>query len=138
MYKIIVSGTVLLILALILHCGCKKEDETAAPETSPDLQDSISAVDSTKKSPKVRLIWSPNTEPDLLGYRIYRRYRPLLTDSSMPWTSWVVLVEKIGAAETVHVDALVELDHEYEYKVTAFDSMGNESGFSNMTHAHVR
>jgi fibronectin type 3 domain-containing protein len=56
----------------------------------------------------------------------------------MPWTSWIVLVEKIGAAETVHVDALVELDHEYEYKVTAFDSMGSESGFSNMTHAHVR
>jgi hypothetical protein len=137
-YMVNAARSITACLLVVLLIVCEKKDKAGESGSAPDKQDSISETDATKTSRKVRLMWSPNTEPDILGYRIYRRGRPFTADSSLPWTSWIVLTENVGVAETIHVDGLVEIDYEYEYKITAFDTLCNESGFSNVTHAHVQ
>ena len=68
----------------------------------------------------VTLEWSPNSEPDLAGYNIYRS----LTDGG-PYS-------KLGSVvNTTYTDSTTEFDIKYYWVVTAFDNEGNESGYSN-------
>jgi len=68
----------------------------------------------------VEFDWTANTEPDLAGYNMYRS----LVDGG-PY-------QPIGSTTTPgYVDNTVEFDIEYFWVVTAFDTSGNESGYSN-------
>jgi hypothetical protein len=86
---------------------------------------------------RVRLCWNKNREPDLVGYRIFRRCRPFVPNSSLPWTDWGLLIEKYSPTDTTHLDKIVKTQYEYEYKVTAYDSLGNESESSDIIRIHV-
>ncbi|MEL6445866.1 MAG: T9SS type A sorting domain-containing protein [Bacteroidota bacterium] len=68
---------------------------------------------------EVVLSWTANTEGDLSGYRLYR-------DTS-PGAS--TLLASVGAGATNYTDADLASDT-YYYRLTAFDTAGNESGFS--------
>jgi len=70
-----------------------------------------------------RLYWRKNPEPDLQGYRIYRRERATV----LQWSLWSVIGE---SADTTYLDTTVQFGYTYEYKLTSFDSLGNESKFS--------
>ena len=67
----------------------------------------------------VALSWSSNTEPDLAGYKVY------YGAASHGYGSPVV----IGLQTTYTVTGLS--NGTYYFSVTAFDTSGNESGFSN-------
>ncbi|MEZ5332102.1 MAG: CARDB domain-containing protein [Thermoanaerobaculia bacterium] len=62
-------------------------------------------------SDEVDLVWNANTEPDLVGYRVYRDGTPLFADP-IPGTAWLDTGLPPGA---------------YEYTVTALDRAGLES-----------
>jgi hypothetical protein len=69
----------------------------------------------------VKLTWDPNTEPDLLGYNIYRASAP-----AGPFTK--VNVVPTDRISYFHDEPLAALTRFY-YRVTAVDSSGNESAF---------
>jgi hypothetical protein len=70
----------------------------------------------------VTLIWGPNSEPDLAGYRLYLRRDGEFFDYDHP--------EWEGPEPTCTVRDLDEDTH-YYFVVRAFDTAGNESGDSN-------
>jgi len=69
----------------------------------------------------IKLAWSPNIEPDLSHYKMYR--------DNLPGT--MVYLDSISSSDTIYTDAQVVLGDTYYYKVTAVDLSGNESDPSN-------
>jgi hypothetical protein len=69
----------------------------------------------------IDLSWQPNAEPDLAGYRVYRR------EGQAQWKRISGDQPVVGPA--FH-DADVQAGHTYVYAVTAVDARGNESGRS--------
>ncbi len=69
----------------------------------------------------IKIYWFPSAEPDLGGYRIYRR------DEAHPDP---VQIGEAGAAETVFIDTTARPGVRYHYVVTAVDGAAppNESG----------
>jgi len=66
---------------------------------------------------KVVLEWSPTTDPDVAGFRIYRRQ-----GADGTWE----LVAELGPSATSYTDEEVEPGKTYRYRVEAFDEDGNE------------
>jgi len=71
-------------------------------------------------SRSIRVSWTANTEDDLAGYRVYLA-KELLVDVSDPTATSIELV----------AEGLVEGDN--VFNLTAYDTSGNESFFSNDT-----
>ncbi|MBI5585758.1 MAG: fibronectin type III domain-containing protein [Deltaproteobacteria bacterium] len=69
---------------------------------------------------RLTLAWDPNTETDLTGYKIYIGNEPKKY-------SWAI---DVGNRTTGTVDNLVE-GTAYYFALTAYNSKGLESGFSN-------
>ena len=65
----------------------------------------------------VELIWNANLEPDLAGYRVYRR------EAGRPFQQ----INKELLPTPIYRDATVEPQRHYFYQVTAVDWSGNES-----------
>ncbi len=63
------------------------------------------------EGPVIKLYWFPNSEPDLHGYRVYRR------EGNGPWSP----LGDVGAAETSFADTTAVPGVRYHYTVTAFD-----------------
>ncbi len=77
---------------------------------------------------QVTLYWYPNTEPDLLGYRIYEA--PCASGSSCPYTQIGALDATSGSQVVSYVvHGLVNGQPRY-YAVAAVDRSGNESDLS--------
>ncbi|HYX52810.1 MAG TPA: hypothetical protein VE783_05120 [Candidatus Limnocylindrales bacterium] len=77
--------------------------------------------------PFIDMTWSPNTEPDLAGYDVYR------LDSNGQWSRINTGLVKTPAFK----DATVQPGHKYSYSVTAVDLRGNESARSEQTSESV-
>jgi subtilase family serine protease/Tol biopolymer transport system component/fibronectin type 3 domain-containing protein len=77
--------------------------------------------------PDVTLDWSltPNTEPDLAGYLVYR-------NSEQGW----MRITPTPVSALSYLDALLP-NGSYTYRITAVDTVGNESGPSNEATAAV-
>jgi len=76
---------------------------------------------------QVTLIWNPNTDRDLLRYRIYR-------STNYPTFR---LHNSVAATTTTFVDAGLDPNVIYFYRITAMDSALNESGYSNEVSSFV-
>ncbi|HKV38015.1 MAG TPA: hypothetical protein VJX67_02290, partial [Blastocatellia bacterium] len=76
----------------------------------------------------IEIIWSPNLEPDLAGYNIYRReengQEERLNRELLP--------------TSLYRDAAVSAGHRYSYRVTAVDRNGNESSPSSETEVEAQ
>jgi len=72
----------------------------------------------------VRLDWNANTEPNLHAYYIYR-------DTSSLACTLLDSVVAQSPPDTFYVDRNVVNGTTYYYRITAVDSAGNESGYSN-------
>jgi fibronectin type 3 domain-containing protein len=94
------------------------------PETPEGLVavPGFAGADNAARKPTIDLSWEPDTEPDLAGYRVYRRE----LDGTTPEV-WRTL-----GAELVTVPAYRDLSvgsgQRYAYQVTAVSGAGNESG----------
>ncbi len=135
-HSIKLKNTVEACLLIGVILGCEQTKTTVMLPQEHHKQECsipiISPKSSTSTTVKaIRLYWQKNRESDLVGYRIFRRCRPYEPDSDLPWTNWGLLVEKYSSVDTTHHDKTVKNQYEYEYKITAFDSLDNESEFSN-------
>ncbi|UCC92533.1 MAG: PKD domain-containing protein, partial [Thermoplasmata archaeon] len=74
---------------------------------------------------KVVLEWSPSTDPDVAGYRIYRRQ-----GAEGTWE----MVAELGPTATTYTDDKVEPGKTYRYRVEAFDADGNEAPPTEQAH----
>ena len=73
----------------------------------------------------LRLYWFPNDEPDLAGYRIYRRQDPEAEPEEGPPAALgepLQLIGEVPLADTVYSDTTVVPGVRYHYAVTAVDS----------------
>ena len=68
---------------------------------------------------ELKVEWQPNTEADLAGYKVYYGI------SSRNYTS----ITDVGLT-TSYVVSNLEVGHNYYFAVTAYDTAGNESAFS--------
>lgn len=74
-----------------------------------------------------RITWAVSTELDLEGYHVYRargdqeEYEKLTSELLPP-------------LQTVYEDSVIEPGYQYRYKITASDTLGNESKLSNPGH----
>ncbi len=75
---------------------------------------------------QVTLSWMPNTEGDLNKYNIY---------STTDTTSGFNFLASVNAPDTTYTHKGLTNGTTYYYKITAVDTAGNESGFSNMAQA---
>lgn len=93
---------------------------SAKLDTTPPLPpQSLRAVIANQA---INLSWQRNNEPDLSGYRIYRKTH---TDTSF---------RKLSSLQqsTYYQDYNILPDIQFSYAVTGVDISGNESGFSNI------
>ncbi len=72
----------------------------------------------------VDMSWTPNTEPDLAGYLVYRQDETS-NNAPVPLNSRATL-----AVAPTFQDAAVQPGHRYAYRISAVDQAGNESGHS--------
>lgn len=76
---------------------------------------------------KVQLIWESSSEPTILNYGIYR---------STHIDSTFTLLDNVSHPDSIYADESITETH-YCYAVTAIDSFGNESNFSNIVEIDV-
>ena len=91
--------------------------DTFPPAAPTGLQAVFSGV---TQQAFIDLTWTPNTEPDLAGYNVYRR-----SQGAQP-----VRINKDLVKSPAFRDAEVQPGNKYLYSVSAVDLRGNESGKS--------
>ena len=77
----------------------------------------------------VTLGWDPNTEADLAGYKLYYGNSPGVPQS---YTHTVPINNRSATSWELSLSAGI-----YYFALTALDSAGNESGFSNEVRADI-
>jgi fibronectin type 3 domain-containing protein len=120
------------ISALVQGDGSTAASEASQPVEitlrdtfSPKPPQGLTAVYTTEA---VELIWSASSEVDLRGYMVYRREEGLSQ----------VKVTPEPLSTPIFRDRNVTAGKNYTYRVTAVDSSGNESDFSEEATAEVR
>jgi fibronectin type 3 domain-containing protein len=125
---------VALLLMLFTLFGCTtgvQKDPGLTDYEAPNIPQNVTGVG---KERAILINWSANTEPDLVGYRIYRS-----NNSGGPFT----LVATVGTQpapsyfDNDQQNGLVN-DQYYYYKIAAFDSQGKESDLSRTNAVQIR
>jgi len=91
------------------------EEALITPSVLPAMPQSVEA---TSRSSDVFLAWDPNTELDLVTYRIYR---------STKQTTGFVLHDSVAVPTTVYADMNLSSHTKYFYQIRVVDDDGNES-----------
>lgn len=81
------------------------------------------------QSGAVTLQWDPNSEPDLAGYRVYRKAVPVETEFKNLTPELVT--------ETTYTDSTVERGAIYQYYVTAWNTANYSSDPSNIVEVTI-
>ena len=88
----------------------------------------ISTLCTSAQGPNVFLAWDPNQEPDLIGYNVY--VKDVSFDPSYYQLDTVSL-DEIDPDNPMYTATDLKENLQYCFVVTAYDSEGFESGFSN-------
>ena len=86
------------------------------------------ALGSSAQAYDVILAWDPNDEPDLVGYNVYVNQ---IGPGSQYYQLDTVLLDEIEPENPKYTATGLEEKSDYCFVVTAYDSDGYESGFSN-------
>ncbi len=89
----------------------------------PATPSGVQAVYSTAERPFIDLTWTPNNEPDLAGYNVYRH---IASEAPVKINSELVKTPRFA-------DPAIQPGMKYFYSVSAVDLRGNESGRSEET-----
>jgi len=105
-----VSSTAPLIESAGTEEACLVVEDVAAPATPV-------GVAAEPHEEGLQVSWSPSSEPDLAGYRIYR------------WSQGIPVarIADVPASETAYLDSDAPAGTVVRYSVTAVDKSGNES-----------
>ena len=117
----------LLSLAPLIN-GCSEQATTPAQISPQDTSPPAPPVglDFLSRSSGLVLNWSPNVEPDLVGYNVY-----LYSPSPERPESYVKFNgDPLSATEFRH--GKLRPNQQMIFRLTAVDLSGNESGFSSM------
>ena len=90
----------------------------------------ISFETSSMTANQIILSWDPNTEPDLEGYVLYGKQ-----GSPDPPFDYIDTYSEVDLADPLNPRAVItdlESDVTYNFAVTAYDTEGNESDYSNI------
>lgn len=102
------------------------------------IADSIPAapigLSANQEGKYVRLYWNKNSESDLKGYRVYRR---MYNKTWGHWDDWAWRADNDSSIDTTYLDSKV-ISTIYRYRVTAYDSLGNESDYSDSVQINVK
>ena len=88
----------------------------------------ISILGAHAQGSEVTLAWDPNDEPDLAGYNVYVNQ---IGPSSQYYQLDTVLLGEIETDNPRYIATGLKEESDYCFVVTAYDSNGYESGFSN-------
>jgi hypothetical protein len=127
---IVQLAAIAVALSLLpLMNGCS-EEATTSPGL-PSIQDTSPpappvGLDVSSREAGFILKWSPNVEPDLVGYNVYV-YSPDPYRSE----SYVKLNKEVLSTTEFRRGKLNQTDHMI-FRLTAVDQSGNESGFSSL------
>jgi len=93
---------------------------TVNPAEIPDIPPATPGIFTLEAegSDKIKIEWSPYTEPDLAGYIIQRSTSP-----NVPWLNVIT----VGIESTSYTDTDLESDTTYYYRIIAIDQASNES-----------
>jgi hypothetical protein len=91
-------------------------------------QDSATAAD-------VHLAWNPNSEGDLAGYGIY--FRKDTAGPPYDLIGYIALEELLDLNTPTFTVSGLDIGFDYYFVATAYDTAGNESGFSNTVCARL-
>lgn len=80
-------------------------------------------------SQKIILTWTKNTDSDMAYYKIYRSQAHGFTPSPVNY------IAKVDHPDTIYVDIGLVSGQNYYYRISAVDSAGNESDFSDEVNA---
>jgi fibronectin type 3 domain-containing protein len=125
---------VALLLMLFTLFGCTtgvQKDPGLTDYEAPNIPQNVTGVG---KERAILVNWSANTEPDLVGYRVYRS-----NNSGGPFT----LIATVGTQpapsylDNDQQNGLVN-DQYYYYKIAAFDTQGKESDLSRTNAVQIR
>lgn len=126
--------TVCLLLMVFSLFGCTtgvKKDPGLSDFQAPNIPQNVTGVG---KERAILINWTANSEPDLVGYKVYRS-----NNSGGPFT----LVATIGNQpapsyfDNDQQNGLVN-DQYYYYKISGFDSQGHESDLSRTNAVQIR
>ena len=106
-----------LIVSLVWLLGCSSNDDVA-PDTEPPAIPR--GVESITDDGQVIIVWFPNGESDLAGYKVWRS----ADDENFD------LLAEVSDTISEYIDRDVENGETYFYAVSAFDFDGNESDLS--------
>jgi hypothetical protein len=98
---------------------------SAKEDTVPPSAPKSIEVNMTEKPNQVTITWSPNSETDLEGYKIYRSETALAGFEDV--TNGI-----IAKGQERYIDAGILAGTKYYYRVTAVDEAGNEGGSSDI------
>lgn len=107
---------------LIFTCSKNKENplvgpvDDLTPPSKPATPNTTSVGDG-----EIHLTWSPNTENDLAGYRLYRN------ENEDILVNYILIYD---STQTSYKDINLDYTTTYFYRVSAYDLSGNESLFS--------
>ena len=90
----------------------------------------ISLATNSSAAGQIILAWDPNAEPDLEGYVLYGKQ-----ESPGPPYDYIDTYPEVDLADPLNPSAVVtdlESDVTYYFAVTAYDTEGNESDYSNV------
>ncbi len=119
---LLVFGAALLGLVLLGAAGCDDENGRPIDREAPAVPRGVTSITGDRE---VTILWYPNTEWDLSGYRIYRNLEPSGIFQRIGF------VDATGSAYWVSfVDRNVLNGTTYYYAVGAVDLEGNESDLS--------
>jgi hypothetical protein len=124
----IAIGKQTLELAGELSAPIRVEALDIFPPAVPTGLAAVATVGDTGTEPSIDLSWQPATDPDLAGYRVYRR------EAGAAW-------RQISPAQPIvppaYHDVQIQPGHTYSYSVSAIDQGGHESARSAETEETV-
>lgn len=123
-----VFAVFLWALVGVAGCGNEAPSPLAPVDTVPPaLVVGLTASVSATATPSITLHWDPGSEPDLVGYRVYRNVTRDPTGSTKRGATRIALAVIHQTTSHLFIDTSVLLGGSYIYAVTAIDVSGNES-----------